>query len=132
MEVKRLFDIFPYQQEKYPKGDALGGKFGNVWETFSTKQVIELTDTIALGLLKLGMQRGDRIAIIANNCVEWTFADQAILKMGGVVIPIYTTIPNEIVEYTLNHAEVRLVFAQTEEHYEKIKAVLKRFKFEQS
>ncbi len=120
MEVKRLFDIFPYQQEKYPKGDALGGKFGNVWETFSSQQIIELTDTIALGLLKLGLQQGDKAAIIANNCVEWTFADQSILKMGGVVIPIYTTIPDEIVAYTLNHAEVKLIFAQNEELYEKI------------
>lgn len=121
MEVKRLFDIFPYQQEKHPKGDALGGKFGDVWETFSTQQIIDITDGIALGLLKLGLQKGDACGIIAENCVQWTMADQGIMKMGGLVIPIYPTCSPEDVAYILNHAEVKVVFAKNEELYNKVK-----------
>ncbi len=122
MEVKRLFDIFPYQQEKYPKGDALAGKFGDVWETFSTQQVIDITDGIALGLLKLGLKKGDFVGLISNNCVEWTFADLGIQKMGGIVIPIYPTCSVDDVEYITNHAEVKAVFAQDLELCDKVKA----------
>ena len=123
MEVKRLFDIFPYQLEKHPKGDALGGKDGDVWETFSTQQIIDTTDGIALGLLKLGLKKGDAVGIIAENCVQWTFADQGAMKMGGLVIPVYPTCSPEDVAYILNHAEVRVVFAKNEDLYEKVKAV---------
>lgn len=126
MEVKRLFDIFPYQKEKYPKGDCLGGKFGDVWETFSTQQVLETTDAIALGLLKLGLQKGDMVAIMSPNCVEWTFADQGIMKMGGTVIPIYPTCSEEDVEYILNHSESKVVFVQDAELLQKVKNVQDR------
>lgn len=121
MEVKRLFDIFPYQMDKYPKGDALAGKYGNVWETFSTQQVIDITDGIALGLLKLGLKKGDACGLISDNCVEWTFADQGVMKMGGLLIPIYPTNSHEDLVYILNHAEVKVVFARNKELYDKIK-----------
>lgn len=121
MEVKRLFDIFPYQLEKYPKGNALAGKFGDVWETFSTQQIIEITDGIALGLMKLGLKKGDFVGLISNNCVEWTFVDQGIQKMGGIVVPIYPTCSPEDVEYIMNHADVKATFAQDGELCEKVK-----------
>jgi len=120
MEVKRLFDIFPYQLEKYPKGDALGGKFGDVWETFSTQQIIEITDGIALGLQNLGLKKGDFVGLISNNCVEWTFLDVGIQKMGGIVVPIYPTCSPDDVAYIMNHAEVKACFAQDLELAEKV------------
>ncbi len=122
MEVQRLFDIFPYQLEKYPKGDAIAGKFGNVWETFSTQQVIDITDGIALGLLKMGFKKGDFIGLISDNSVEWTFADFGIQKMGGIVVPLYPTSSIEDVEYITAHAEIKAVFVGNEELCVKVKA----------
>lgn len=123
MEVKRLFDIFPYQQEKYPQTAALAGKYNGVWETFSTSYVIETTDKIALGLLELGLQKGDMIGLISENSVEWALADHGIQKMGGIVIPLYPTSSKEDCAYILNHAEVKLCFCQSEDLYAKIKGV---------
>jgi long-chain acyl-CoA synthetase len=123
MEVKRLFDIFPYQQEKFPQTAALAGKYNGVWETFSTSQVIEITDAIALGLIDLGLKKGDMIGLISENSVEWAFADQAIQKMGGIVIPLYPTFTPDNCAYILNHCEAKFCFCQTQELYEKIKAV---------
>jgi long-chain acyl-CoA synthetase len=122
MEVKRLFDIFPYQQEKYPQSAALAGKANGVWETYSTAQVIEITDSIALGLLALGLQKGDTVGLISENSVEWAFADHGIQKMGGIVIPLYPTSGKEDLTYILNHCEAKLCFCQSEELYDKIKS----------
>ncbi len=121
MEVKRLFDIFPYQLEKFPQSTALAGKANGVWETYSTAQVIEITDSIALGLLELGLQKGDAIGLISENCVEWAFADHGIQKMGGLVIPLYPTSSKEDLTYILNHCEAKLVFCQSMELFDKIK-----------
>jgi long-chain acyl-CoA synthetase len=121
MEVKRLFDIFPYQQEKFPQSAALAGKANGVWETYSTAQVIEITDSIALGLLALGLKKGDAIGLISENSVEWAFADHGIQKMGGIVIPLYPTSSKEDLTYILNHCEAKLCFCQTMELYDKIK-----------
>lgn len=123
MEVKRLFDIFPFQLEKYPQTAALAGKQLGVWETYSTAQVIDITDSIALGLLELGLQKGDMIGLISENSVEWAFADHGIQKMGGIVIPLYPTSSREDCAYILNHAEAKLCFCQSEALYEKIKSV---------
>lgn len=121
MEVKRLFDIIPYQKEKYALGDALGGKVNGVWETYSTQQVIDMTDGIALGMLELGLQKGDMVAIISGNCVEWALADLSIQKMGGIVVPLYPTSSPEDLIYIMNHAEIKLVFCEEEELCEKIR-----------
>ncbi len=122
MEVKRLFDIFPYQQEKFPQSAALAGKANGVWETYSTAQVIEITDSIALGLVALGLQKGDAIGLISENCVEWAFADHGIQKMGGIVIPLYPTSSKEDLAYILHHCGAKLCFCQSEDLYDKIKS----------
>lgn len=121
MDVKRLFDIFPYQRDKYPLGDALAGKVNGVWETYSTQQVIEVTDSMALGLLELGLKKGDMIGIISSNCVEWALADLATQKMGGIVVPLYPTSSPDDLVYIMNHCKMRLVFCEEDELYEKIK-----------
>ncbi|HHG85886.1 MAG TPA: long-chain fatty acid--CoA ligase, partial [Bacteroidetes bacterium] len=121
MEVKRLFDIFPYQLEKYALGDAMGGKVNGVWETYSTQQVIDMTDGLALGMLNLGLRKGDMIAIISGNCVEWALADLAIQKMGGIVVPLYPSSSADDLTYIMNHAEIKLVFCEEDALCEKIK-----------
>lgn len=122
MEVKRLFDIFPYQQEKFPQAAALAGKANGVWETYSTAQVIEITDSIAVGLLNLGLKKGDMVGLISENSVEWAFADHAIQKMGGIVVPLYPTEVAENLAYILQHCEAKLCFCQSEQLYDKIKS----------
>ena len=120
MEIKRLFDFFPYQQANFPKGDALAGKTNGVWEKLSTQQVLETSDAIALGLLNLGLNKGDMISIISDTCVDWTLTDVAILKMGGINVPLYPTSSIEDLTYILNHAEVKCCFCHSAELYDKI------------
>lgn len=123
MEVKRLFDIFPFQAEKYPQEIALGGKYDGKWKTWSTQELIALTDKLAQGLLDLGMRKGDTIAIMSENRPEWAFVDQAILKIGAISIPIYPTSAERELGFVLNHAEVKTIFLEKPEHLEKVNAV---------
>lgn len=123
MEVKRLFDLFPYQQEKFPQKVSVGGKLKGQWATYSTQEVIEMTDSLATGLMNLGMKKGDAIAIMSINSVHWVFADLAIQKMGGIVIPIYPTSAEKDLAFVLNHSETRLIFIQDPVHLEKLNNV---------
>ncbi len=124
MEVKRLFDLFPYQRENYPQEDAIAGKFDGSWKKFSTDEVILVSDEIALGLLDLGLKKGDLIAIISGNCVQWTLLDQAILKMGGIVVPIYPTSSEADILYICNHAAVKVIFVQDKDLLQKTNGIL--------
>lgn len=120
MEIQRLFDIFAYQKERYPQEDAVVGKYDGKWKKHSTDDVINISDELALGLLDLGLQKGDMISIISGNCVEWTLLDQGIMKMGGIVVPIYPTSSEHDIVYICNHAEMKAVFVQDQELYEKV------------
>lgn len=123
MEITRLFDILPYQAEKFPQDNAISGKYDGKWVKFSTQQVIDHTDAIALGLMASGLAKGDPIGIMSNNRPEWVFADAAILKIGGLNVPIYPTNTTEDLVYIFNHCGMKALFVENEELYAKVKEI---------
>ena len=109
--VKRLFDIPHYQLEKFPQEVALAGKINNQWKTYSTKEYIEAANAISRGLLKLGIQPGDKIAVIShNNRPEWNIMDIGVLQIGAVNVPVYPTISESDYKFIFNDSEVKLCF----------------------
>lgn len=114
MQVTRLFDILPYVAEKYPEQQVtLAGKqHGGEWKKYNIHEYIEITDNISYGFLKLGVQKGDKVAIISNNRPEWNMLDMAIMQIGAVTVPIYPTISEEDYNYILNHAEINYIFVE--------------------
>ena len=105
MAITRLFD-FPYHQlEKYNIPDALVTKYDGKWVPTSTKQYIDNANAISRALLKMGVQKNDKIAIISsNNRSEWNILDIGILQTGAQNVPIYPTISESDYEYILNHS----------------------------
>src|SRR5436190_22921417 len=73
------------------KPDALAYKAGDVWKRMSGDEVIAAVKRLGMGLISLGVKAGDRIAIISENRPEWSLTDLAILSIGAVNVPIYTT-----------------------------------------
>jgi long-chain acyl-CoA synthetase len=71
MEPTRLHDIPEYQLAKYPKESAIATKEGGQWKRYSTQQLIDTADRIALGLMQLGVKPGDKVAIASGNRSEW-------------------------------------------------------------
>jgi long-chain acyl-CoA synthetase len=124
MQVTRIFDLLPHALENFPKEDAVCGKENGVWVQYSTAQYIHKSEQIAYGLLKLGIQKGDRIASISNNRPEWNFLDMAIHQVGAIHVSIYPTISEADYEYILNHADVKMVFVAGWELLRKIENVI--------
>lgn len=124
IEIKRLFDFPYYQLEQYNLEKAFSTKYNGEWKSISTKQYIEQANAISRGLLKLGVQPNDKIAIIStNNRTEWNICDVGILQTGAQNVPIYPTISKEDYEYILNHSEATYCFASDEDIIKKLNQI---------
>ena len=121
MEVTRLFDLLSRYAQKYKKTDALAGKENGQWVKYSSQDFIDYSNYISYGLLTLGINKEDKIAIIANNRPEWNFADMGILQTGAINVPIYPTISEDDMQFILNDAGIKYVFVSSIELYEKVK-----------
>lgn len=123
MAVTRVFDLIPQLLEKYNKPNALAAKENGKWVTYSTQQFADYVNYLSYGLYDLGIEREDKIAIIANNRPEWNFIDFAIQQSGAVSVPIYPTISESDLNFILNDAKVKYIFVSSNELYTKVKAV---------
>lgn len=123
--LMRLFDLLPYIQKTFKlKEDVLAGKENGKWVKYDIKQYREKADDISYGFLKLGVQKGDKIATVINNCPEWNFVDMGILQIGAVHVPIYPTISENEYLHILAHSGVKYVFISGNEVYRKIAHIL--------
>ena len=121
----RLFDLVPRFIEKYGYKDCLfAGKVDRQWVKYNGQKFYEMTNSISHGLLKLGVKRGDRIALIATNCPEWNMIDFAIQQVGAICIPIYPTISHADYEYIFNHSEASIVFVTNKHLYNKVSDII--------
>ncbi|HNL83773.1 MAG TPA: AMP-binding protein, partial [Chitinophagales bacterium] len=127
MEVRRLFDFLHYQKENHPQKIAIASmKFDKWWEC-STDELIEKSDKFSLGLLKLGINVGDKIAVITSaNRTEWNICDQGIGQIGAINVPLYPTISESDYEHILKHSESKLCIVSDEKLFEKVKNLKNR------
>ena len=121
--VKRTFDILDRYMSEFPREDALCGKDENGWYSFSTYEYVEKSTQFALGMLALGLKRGEKVATVTNNRPEWNFADMGLAMAGLVHVPIYPTISEEEYRYILNHAEVQYLIVGDRKLFEKLKPI---------
>lgn len=110
MEIKRLFDIPYYQLEKFPKEDSLCAKINGTWVKTSTKQFIDKGYQISKALVAMGLNEGDKVAIISNNRPEWNITDIGIMMAGCINVPIYPTISAKDYAFIFNDSQVKICF----------------------
>ncbi len=123
-QITRLFDFPYYQLETYNLEKALVTKYDGKWVATSTKDYIDKANAVSRALLRLGIQKNDKIAVISSsNRTEWNIMDIGILQTGAQNIPIYPTISAEDYEYVLNHSESIYCFVSDEEVLEKVNKV---------
>jgi long-chain acyl-CoA synthetase len=101
-------------------GPALRFERDGAWVDMSYEALGAAAREIALGLIALGIEPGDRIAVLATTRAEWTLVDCGALCAGAVVVPIYHTNSPDECRYVLEHSEARLVFCEDEEQLVKI------------
>jgi long-chain acyl-CoA synthetase len=120
MEVTRVFDILDLYKSTYKKDDLLCCKENKQWKRYSSIDLINYCNWTSYGLLNLGLERNDKVAIIANNRPEWVFADYGCQQAGIVTVPIFPTASNHDLKFILNHAEVKAVFISDKKIYTKL------------
>jgi long-chain acyl-CoA synthetase len=125
-EVTRTFDILDRIMEKFPRPDAIGGKKGNDWYTYSTEEYYKKAHQFAYGLMAMGMVKGEKIATVTNNRPEWNFADMGMAMLGVIHVPIYPTIGEDEYAYILKHAEAKYLITGDTKLSEKLKPVVDR------
>ncbi len=125
MKVRRLFDILDYYLENKPDQEvALAGKFNDAWRKFSIQEYVKITNNLSFALMKLGIQPGDKVAIISTNRPEWNMLDMAIMQIGAITVPVYPTISEADYQYILNHCEAKLAIVEGLEVMTKIDHIL--------
>jgi len=96
--------------KRHAKPDALNQKHAGEWLHTSAENFLERVRCVTLGLADLGIKTGDRIALLSENRPEWSIVDLAILCLGAVNVPIYTTQAVEHVRFILEDSGARLLF----------------------
>jgi len=129
MDRFRLFDILDFNVKKFSdKDDMLAGKENNTWVKYSPRQYKKIVDNISVGLLELGVKKGDKIATISNNRPEWNFIDMAASQIGAVHTPIYPTLVIEDFEYILKHSEAVMLIVSDKLLFNKLSPIVSKNK----
>lgn len=96
-------------------------KEGGVWRGTSMAQSAARVRRVTLGLLELGVARGDRVGLVSHTRPEWGRVDQAILHAGAVTVGVYPTLPAADVAWQLQHAEAQVVVVEDGEQLQKLR-----------
>ncbi|HVQ37101.1 MAG TPA: long-chain fatty acid--CoA ligase [Pyrinomonadaceae bacterium] len=95
---------------RHAKKDALNMKVDGDWVNITGERFVDRVQNVALGLADLGIKPGDRIALLSENRPEWSIADLAILSLGAINVPIYTTQAVDQIRYILADSGTRAIF----------------------
>jgi long-chain acyl-CoA synthetase len=106
------------------KQDALNYREDGKWHNIPAASFVEQVKNVALGLAALGVRPGDRIALLSENRPEWSISDLAILSLGAINVPIYTTQALDQVDYILSDSGARAIFISNRRLYKHVKPVL--------
>ncbi|MEW6572824.1 MAG: AMP-binding protein [Bacillota bacterium] len=105
---------------RYGEKVALREKEFGIWQTVSWNGYLEHVRNFCLGLVHLGFQAGDKVAIIGDNRPEWIYAELAVQAAGGVSLGIYQdSLPREV-SYVINHSDSRFIVVEDQEQVDKI------------
>src|SRR5262245_7636259 len=118
-----LADLLPLSARLYGSDPAVCFKRDGEWVKRSFTEVEETVRSLSLGLIDLGVAKGDKVSILGNTRPEWTYFDFAALSAGAVVVPIYQTNSPEECQYVLENSDAKVVVVEDDEQLQKIRAV---------
>ncbi|MBN2012297.1 long-chain fatty acid--CoA ligase [candidate division KSB1 bacterium] len=120
MAVQTLTAMFLDVVQKHGNKTSLMKKKNGVYEGIIYNEFGERVKYVGLGLASLGIQAGDRVALISENRMEWPFSDLGILSIGATNVPIYPTITSEQIQYILADSGTKIIIASTPDLVNKI------------
>lgn len=129
MDKFRLFDIVDFSLQKYPgKSDLLAGKINGRWEKYDAQRYKHMVNYVSVGLLELGIKKGDKIITISNNRPEWNFIDLGASQIGAIHTPVYPTLVEEDFEYIIKHVETPIIIVSDRLLYNKLTPIVSKIK----
>src|SRR5207253_7955698 len=87
-------------------------KQGADWKTITWREVGDVVREVALGLIALGREKGEMVALLSASRAEWVQADFAIFSAGCVTVPVYPTYPPDLIAYVVNDSEAKTLIAE--------------------
>jgi long-chain acyl-CoA synthetase len=113
MPIETVCQIFYRSVDGYRKAEHLKHRTADGWKGISSDELRIAVEETSAGLRALGVEKGDRVAILSENRPEWAIADVATLCNGSVDVPIYTTLTAQHVAYILQDSGARVAFVST-------------------
>lgn len=120
MEIKRVFDILDYLKSNSSKTDILSSKENKKWITNSVTDFYDNASLVASGLMALGLQKGDVVALMSNNRPEWNYVDYGTQIVAMPNAPVFPTISSGDLKFILNHCEAKIIFISDKSIYQKL------------
>jgi len=121
--IATLAQTFEHQAAKYGARTFLKDKHQRTWRDHSWRDAAEQAMRLRAGLVRLGIRPGDRVAILSENCPRWVVVDQAVLGLGGSVVPLYTTSGAEETRHAIADSGARLIAVNGDHLIEKVLAL---------
>jgi long-chain acyl-CoA synthetase len=130
MELLDARDTFPKllveNAERLGNKVALREKEFGIWQSFTWQQYRDRVRDLSLGLLELGMQRGDKVAIIGDNRPEWVYSELAAQALGGAAVGLYQDSNLNEVAYVIDHCDAAFVVAEDQEQVDKVLGMIEK------
>ena len=124
MEITRLFDILEYRKLNQPERPVFCAKQDGEWRKIYIDEYIDKVNAVSYGLMELGLQKGDNVALISTDRPEWNFLDIAVQQVGAVLVPIYPTISEDDYLFILSNCEAKYIFLEDVALMRKINNIL--------
>ena len=118
--------LFWHQVKARDERTAFREKTLGIWRATSWRQYGERARAVGMGLVKLGLQRGDVVSVLADTVPEWLYVDMGTMGAGGVTNGIYPTDSAKQVDYIVNDSRSRFLFVENEEQLDKFLEVRER------
>ena len=125
MNSLRLFDVPYHQQKNFHKDSMFVTKTKGVWTPMDTTTFINKTLLVSRGLVSLGIQPGDKIAVASSNRVEWNILDIAVQQIGAILVPLYPNISVNDYRFILNDSSSKICVVGNSDLWDKITSIRK-------
>ncbi len=119
MAIEVVPGLFKKTAEKYGNRVAMRKKEYGLWHDISWNEFYRLVRYIGSALISMGLEKGECVSIIGDNCPEWVIIDMGIQCVGGVAVGVYSTNAWPQVEYVVKNSESRFFFVENEEQLDK-------------
>jgi long-chain acyl-CoA synthetase len=124
---KTIADLAPLAADRHADLPAVTYKDASGdWVSKTYREVGDIVRRLALGMIELGIEKGDKVSILANTRPEWTYFDYAALSVGAVVVPIYQTNSPDECQYVLENSDAKAVVVEDDSQLAKIDQIRDR------